>query len=87
MPKITVQQDVDIDEFSDRDIIDTAIEICETQSYFREEVKNKLGLLDECDVSRIEDELEFSMVDKMKYDFFIENMNKIKLEQLESLVR
>lgn len=56
-----------------------------------EDLENKVDEL-ETDLRNLEDEEGrgfdlSSLTDKMKYDFFRENFDKISLEQLESLVK
>lgn len=86
----TISVDVDIDEFNEEDIIEKAVKIARGDSGYEEIIKQALSLIsiEEMEEDADPSDVKFeTVIEQLKYDFFIQNFDKITLEQLESLLK
>ena len=73
-----VSIDIDLSEFDTDDLVD---EICD-RKLSQQQTRDLTELL----IDTPFELNKLSLVDRIKYDFFIENISKISLEQLENLI-
>lgn len=82
----TIQVDVDLEEFSDREILNEIkfrITHPNLSDKYKKELLNSIRELFNINPNN----KPISLLDQMKIDFLINNLDKIKLEDLEKLVK
>jgi hypothetical protein len=86
MANITVDVDIDLDEFD----LDEILEELENRwNAFRNKKENREQIREffiECDFSDLGPVSNLSLIDKMKIDFITKNLDKIKMSDLENLI-
>jgi hypothetical protein len=80
MPYINVE--VDMSDFDLEDLIDE-IERRHSRERDREEIQDWINAFDESEINS----KDLSVVDKIKLDFLIENLQKINISDLENLIK
>lgn len=77
----TAEVDVDLTDFDDDDVIDRAIEICQSNELMRE------SLIDSLEIEEKEPIGDGSLADELKEDAIDEIREKYTVEQLWSIVQ